>query len=547
MKEEEEVKPFVSPGKAFPDVIFEQTSNNTYLVYSRSEEKFIVKNSPWYVFEHKGVKYIPLSRVPWPTAYLPKDYESEERLFNRIRDFFIAHLDVANELFYDVYAAFVMASWRPEDFTVVPYLFFLGPLASGKTRALECFHRLCYRSIMATSMSAASLFRALEAWHPTLLLDETEVYHRKEMVEVVALLNSGYRRGQYAIRIEKIEEGCPQIAMFDTFGFKVLAGTEELAATLQSRCIITTMSKAVRPVNLFIDEEKAQELRDMLLMYRFRNLGKNTEPHNPHSFLQNGFFQNARVIELFVSLLHVSPADAIKEKLVECMKQITQSRLDEEQASIEARVFDAVLSCEHKVEKGKISTRAITEAFNEGLPEKEQVNSSFIGRKVSALGFEKCRLTGGVSGYFWDSKLVERLRKRYYPSASGVPSLPSQPSLPSLTMVNSACAQQTVSEESEGKLPQTSDRVAENSIKSEGSERSEESEGVLEVVPKPSMEPFVKPEDLKSVYWSDGFYDWHPCAVCGYTKLTSWKGETFKGEQVWICEDCKEEWEKQRG
>lgn len=48
---------------------------------------------------------------------------------------------------------------------------------------------------MAASMSAASLFRALEAWHPTLLLDETEIYRRETMVEVLALLNTGYRKG----------------------------------------------------------------------------------------------------------------------------------------------------------------------------------------------------------------------------------------------------------------------------------------------------------------------------------------------------------------
>jgi hypothetical protein len=52
--------------------------------------------------------------------------------------------------------------------------------------------------------------------------------------------------------------------------------------------------------------------------------------------------------------------------------------------------------------------------------------------------------------------------------------------------------------------------------------------------------------DFKAVYWVDA-YGWHPCAACGYTKLTSWQAETFKGEKVWLCEDCKEDWEKQQG
>jgi hypothetical protein len=56
----------------------------------------------------------------------------------------------------------------------------------------------------------------------------------------------------------------------------------------------------------------------------------------------------------------------------------------------------------------------------------------------------------------------------------------------------------------------------------------------------------VQLEDLKAVFWSDQFYDWHPCCICGYTKLTSWKAEDFKGNELWICEDCKLEWEKRR-
>ena len=525
--EEFETVKVSTPGMVFNDVMFEQVDNGTFVVYDRREQKFQVTNEAWHTYERNGIEYFPLSRLPWPVAHIPKLYESEEQLYNEIRDFFVAHLDVANELLFDVYTSFVMASWRPEDFTVAPYLFFLGPLASGKTRALECFHRLCYRSIMAASMSAASLFRALEAWHPTLLLDETEIYRRESMIEVLALLNTGYRKGQYTIRIEKIEEGVPQVAMFDTFGFKVLAGTEELAATLQSRCIVTTMSKAVREINLFIDEEKAEYLRNKLLMYRFQNLGKKLNGSMLQRLKVDNNLRNARVVELFISLLQVSPSEEVKQRLFACMKRISQSRFDEEQASIEARVFDAILKCEDNVEFGKVSTRSITEAFNEGLSEKEQVSSRFIGRKVAALGFEKCKLSrGGLAGFYWNRDLIERLRKRYCPTLSR-------------TTLFSPLTPHS---------PETMNKQSSSQILKNGESGENRENGVNpEDMPPPSMKPFVKLEDLKTVHCADGFYDWHPCAVCGYTKLTSWKGETFKGEQVWICEDCKLEWEKKRG
>jgi len=372
-------------------------------------------------------------------------------------------------------------------------------------------------------------------------LDETEIYNRESMIEVLALLNSGYRKGQYAIRIEKIEQGTPQIAMFDTFGFKVLAGTEELAATLQSRCIITTMSKAIKPINLFIDEERAQELRNKLLMYRFKNLGKTTE-----NIELNCPFQNARVIELFISLLQVAPTEEIKQRLLTCMKQITQSRLEEEQASIEARIFDAVLKCENKLEDGKITTQAVADAFNDGLSEKEKATSRFIGRKLRALGFEKCRVGNkGQAGFFWDNKLVERLKMRYFPPFHKTTSATSETSETPAPMNTTSPLKPLTAEVTEVNPSAT---ISLPQVKSpsnaELSEETEQTEVNLKNIPKPSAEPTAKPENLKSVHWSDDSYGWHTCALCGYTKLTSWQAETFQDEKLWLCDDCKAEWEK---
>lgn len=91
---------------------------------------------------------------------------------------------------------------------------------------------------------------------------------------------------------------------------------------------------------------------------------------------------------------------------------ITQTRFDEEQVSIEAKVSEAILNSEGLVETGKLGIRTVTEQFNLGLPENEQVTVWFISRRVSALGFEKCRLTGGLTGYNWDADVVERLSAR---------------------------------------------------------------------------------------------------------------------------------------
>jgi len=450
-EDKDEIKPVECPGKVFKEVAFEQTSDNEYLAYDRPTGQISTRT----FMSHDNIQYKPLKRLPWPCASLPKTPESEdlpptkealvellkarkfngeygdpERLFNEVKAFLIRHLDVSNELLYDVYACFALMTWRTEDFKVVPYLFFLGPKDSGKTRALECLNAVCYRSIMASSVSAAVIFRVLEAYHPTLFLDETEIYNRIGMIECLALLNSGYRRGQVALRMEKMEDGNPVIGFFDTFGPKGLAGTQELASTLQSRSIMTHMTRNTRDIELFIDEDAAQDLRNKLLLYRFRNIGI---PAEFDVYTLKSAFKSSRVIELFVSLLEVAPSDEIRNRLIQCMKNLTQTRFDEEQVSIEAQVFEAILSSEDQIDKGKLSIRTVTERFNLTLPEREQGTARFIGRRVSALGFEKCKLSGGLRGFYWNADLVERLKARYYPPEP-TPQTPKTPQTPQTTL-----------------------------------------------------------------------------------------------------------------
>lgn len=244
-----------------------------------------------------------------------------------------------------------------------------------------------------------------------------------------------------------------------------------------------------------------------------QNLGKNLNDITILDFARdNGNVCNGRVLELFFSLLQVAPSQEIKERVVKCMRQIAQSRLDEEQASIEAKVFDAILGCESKVENSKISTQATTQAFNLGVPEKEQVTSRFIGRKVAALGSEKCRLSGGPSGFFWNAKLVDRMKACYYPT------LLKLTSLTSLTSQNSLIT----------KDPEQGEPYA--------SEVSEENE-VSEV----SIEAFAS-RTKKLEMLKDDSQD--KCIVCGFFGRMDWQLTEFNDSWGLLCGLCGEKVEK---
>jgi len=92
------------------------------------------------------------------------------------------------------------------------------------------------------------------------------------------------------------------------------------------------------------------------------------------------------------------------------------------------------------------------------------------------------------------------------------------------------------SSESDGKTPSNDDNDGNDGICTTSSGEGEKSHGQTTL------------DDVKAPYWDpNGSFNEHECCVCGYRKMTSWQAETFKGQQLWICEDCKLEWEKRQG
>lgn len=258
------------------NLVFEQIPNKAYAMYNvESGSLMIAESGPItkYVDEENNTMYVPMKRVPWALSKPKLTFTllEESALWNEVSQFIYDHLDVVEPELYDVLTSWIFATYIPEIWRVVPYVFFYGPVATGKTRGLEVLQILGYRGFLGSNVSSAALFRSCDMWHPTVCLDETEIYSTQDHIEVVGLLNSGYRRGQYALRVKNTEQGM-ELEAFDVFGFKALSGTEGLAKTLESRSIKIRMIKNTRPIRFLIDLEKAEELRSKLLMWRFLKL-----------------------------------------------------------------------------------------------------------------------------------------------------------------------------------------------------------------------------------------------------------------------------------
>jgi putative DNA primase/helicase len=148
---------------------------------------------------------------------------------------------VCNKETADAVALWASMTWFIDVIQVAPLAIITAPeKRCGKTQLLTILGKLSYRPLSASSISPASLYRAIEAWQPTLLLDETDAF-MKENEELRGVINSGHSRDNaYVIRTVG-DDHTPK--RFSTWGAKALSGIGHLSDTLMDRAIILELRR----------------------------------------------------------------------------------------------------------------------------------------------------------------------------------------------------------------------------------------------------------------------------------------------------------------
>ncbi|MFP4238961.1 MAG: hypothetical protein ACLFRZ_06620, partial [Rhodosalinus sp.] len=112
----------------------------------------------------------------------------------------------------------------------------------GKSTLCEVIEAMAHRGLYLSSCSAAGVFRAIETWKPTLVLDEADTW-MTDNPELTGILNSGHTRRQAkVIRVEEIDGERKPIA-FSTWTPMVISGIGGQRDTLESRSIIISLRR----------------------------------------------------------------------------------------------------------------------------------------------------------------------------------------------------------------------------------------------------------------------------------------------------------------
>lgn len=202
---------------------------------------------------------------PWPSpvdgAELVRDIEARLRRYVLLPD----HAGIACALWS-------LHTFCFREFAYSPRLFFTsGTKRSGKSVAASLVASLCSRPLSADNISAAAVYRVVEAASPTLACDEVDSWlvpksGATESSEALrGVCNSGFARDGCVIRCAG-EHSDPR--RYSTFGPMILAGIGQLPDTLADRSITIRMMRRAdaeqverRPVGITARDENEDLVR----------------------------------------------------------------------------------------------------------------------------------------------------------------------------------------------------------------------------------------------------------------------------------------------
>ncbi|MGE5443663.1 MAG: hypothetical protein ACM3SR_03565 [Ignavibacteriales bacterium] len=341
-----------------------------------------------------------------------EEYGSDEELIQDIKDFLHSYVDLT-PLFESISSYYVLFSWIYDSFRELPYLRVIGDTGSGKTRFLLTVGSLCYKPIFASGASTVSpIFRILDIFHGTLIIDEGDFRMSDEKAEIVKILNNGNAKGFPVLRSETVKGKEFNPKGYNVFGPKLVATRGYFQDNaLESRCITEEMGqRKLRediPINLTDEHmQKALQLRNKLLMFRFRNFGK--RDINPDLAIEG---VEARLNQVFIPLLSVIEDEKARAELKSIAKEYHKQIVSDRGMEMEAQVLETIRKLFGMREEPTI--KEITSHFieNHGNDYERKITPKWIGsiiRRKLKIKTEKRR-----EGFVIPRSEIEKLERLY--------------------------------------------------------------------------------------------------------------------------------------
>lgn len=174
---------------------------------------------------------------------------------------------------YDIFALWIIATWKLECWDSISFLIFRGLIETGKSKALELLYELGYRMMLCSSITFPAMQRATHSYNAGLLIDEidTKIDAKTENGKLyLDFLKPSYKK-KATYKCADLDNQ-DKIKSYRNFGFKAFAGEKGgYDEAIFSRAIDFQMEQVYPEIDeLRMVQQEINRIQTILLNYRFK-------------------------------------------------------------------------------------------------------------------------------------------------------------------------------------------------------------------------------------------------------------------------------------
>lgn len=186
----------------------------------------------------QSVDAVEATNLPFPIVEAYPEPINPAQLLDEVSDNVSKYIVLDPEQ-ADATALWITQTWFIEHINLAALAIINAPEKEcGKTQLLTVIGYMSNKPLPASNASSSAIFRAVEKWLPTMLVDEADTFF-KDNPELQGMVNAGYLRGGYVLRSEAVGDSF-EPRMFSVFSAKAIAGI-----ALEKHLPDSTMSRGI--------------------------------------------------------------------------------------------------------------------------------------------------------------------------------------------------------------------------------------------------------------------------------------------------------------
>jgi hypothetical protein len=291
--------------------------------------------------------------------------------------------------------------------------------------------------------SVSPIFRVLDRYGGTLVLDEGDYANSDESTDIIKILNTGYQRIQGVVLRSGDKNMGFEPEAYSVFGPKVIATRKRFSdQALESRCLTNEMGAPTTRNDIPIDlpndffEIESVQVRNALLRYRMRYW----QPKIELDYSKLDRSVEPRLNQVTVALHTLIDDPDLSDELRNFIREYNRQMIVERGMTTAAKILEALIGLEQigqftsspmkmiQIKQIAWATNVLIDTENQrnqddeddeddhGKSGRKKVKPRYIGsilRKEFHLRTD--RMTTGTRGYgvVWDAQRVDGLRQSY--------------------------------------------------------------------------------------------------------------------------------------